>query len=276
MVLDASRLRGCDFGLDLPIRPSAVITTIGTGESAWRDQSRCTRNAEYPRRNCEDSSKESEGRDQQRREQHSRRCKIHNTEFEHELLRELKWKHLSEIPDCPVVSFCDLLNEVRTGIFFVSVDYIAANMLALSTSSPFFSSLSVLISWVPYLVALACLPAAYLVGDVWVLAGVVLSLIAMFISSPVNPARRFATIVGILSAVGALWFGLHSAMTPAILCLSYAVSFSAIRILYFLNSRRLTRAALDSEPILLWLLENRHSYILNTSTDEVFWGGREE
>lgn len=199
-----------------------------------------------------------------------------SNEFEDELRRELTWKSLSEVPNCPVASFCDLLKEVRTGNFFVSVDYIAANMLALSTSSPFFSPLSVLISWVPYLVALACLPTAYLVGDVWVLAGVVLSLIAMFISSPVNPARRFVTILGVVSVVGAVWFGSHSGMAPAILCVSYAVSFSAIRFLYYRNSRRLTRAALDSEPILLWLLENRHSYILNTSTDEVFWGGQEE
>ena len=199
-----------------------------------------------------------------------------NTEFEDELLRELKWKNLSEVPNCPVASFCDLLKVVSAGSFFVSVDYVAANMLALTSSSPFFSLASVFISWLPYLVAVACLPAAYLVGDVWVVAGVPLSLIAMFISTPVNPARRFATFIGGLTVVGVIWFGLHSWMTPAILCLSYAVSFSAIRFLYFLNSRRLTRAALDSEPILLWLLENRHLYILNTSTDEAFWGGREE
>ena len=102
------------------------------------------------------------------------------------------------------------------------------------------------------------------------------SLIAMFISTPVNTARRFVTLIGILAVSGVVWFGSHSAMTPAILCVSYSVSFSAIRFLYFLNSRRLTRAALDSEPIFLWLLENRHSYILNTSTDEAFWGGLEE
>ena len=200
----------------------------------------------------------------------------HKAKFEQELRQELKWKRLSEVSDCPVASFCDLLKEVRAGSLFVSVDYMAANRLALMPSSPLFSFASAIISWVPYLVAVACLPAAYLVGDGWIVAGVPLSLIAMYISTPVNPIRRYITLIGILAVAGALWFGSHSAMTPTILCLSYAVSFSSIRFLYFLNSRRLTRAALDSEPILLWLLENRHSYILNTSTDEVFWGGREE
>ena len=198
------------------------------------------------------------------------------TEFERELLRVLEWKKLSEVPNCPVASFSDLLNGVNAGSFFVSVDYVAANTFALTSSSPFFSLASVLISWVPYLVAVASLPTAYLVGDLWVVAGVPLSLIAMFISTPVNPARRVASIIGVLSVVGLLWFGYHYAMTPTILCLSYAVSFSAIRFLYFLNSRRLTRAALDSEPILLWLLENRHLCVLNTSTDEAFWGEQEE
>ena len=199
-----------------------------------------------------------------------------NSEFEDELLRELKWKNLSEVPNCPVFSFSDLLKVVDAGSFFVSVDHIAANTLARSSSSPFFSLASIFISWLPCLVAVACLPAAYLVGDVWVVAGVPLCLIAMFISSPVNPVRRFVTFIGVLTFAGVVWFGSVSAMTPAILCLSYAVSSSAIRFLYFLNSRRLTRAALDSEPIFLWLLENRHLYILNTRTDEAFWGGREE
>ena len=198
------------------------------------------------------------------------------TEFEQELLRELEWKKLSEVPNCPVASFSDLLKGVNAGSFFVSVDYVAANTLALTSSSPFFSLASVLISWIPYLVAVACLPTAYLVGDLWVVAGVPLSLIAMFISTPVNPARRVATIIGVLSVAGVVWFGSHFGMTLAILCLSYAVSFFAIRFLYFLNSRRLTRAALDSEPTFLWLLENRHSYILNTRTDEAFWGEQEE
>ena len=199
-----------------------------------------------------------------------------NPEFERELLRELKWKSISEVPNCPVASFTELLKLVNEGSFFVSVDYIAANTFAISPAGPFFSLASVLVSWVPYLVALACLPAAYLIGDGWVVACVPLSLIAMFISTPVNPAQRYVTLIGILAIAGALWFGSHSAITPAILCLAYAVSFSAIRFLYFLNSRRLTRAALDSEPILLWLLENRHLRILNTSTDKAFCGGQEE
>ena len=200
----------------------------------------------------------------------------HKAKFEQELRQELKWKHLSAVPDCPVASFCDLLKEVRAGSFLVSVDYIAANRLALMPSSPLFSSASAIISWVPYLVAVACLPAAYLVGDGWIVAGVPLSLIAMYISTPVNPIRRYITLIGIIAVAGALWFGSHSTMTPAILCVSYAVSFSAIRFLNFLNLRRLARAALGSEPIFLWLLENRNSYILNTFTDEAFWIGREE
>lgn len=206
----------------------------------------------------------------------SRKWRFTNTEFEVELLRELKWKNLSDVPNCPVASFSNLLKHVYEGSFFVSVDFMAANTLALSSSSPLFSLASAFISLFPYLIAVACLPIAYLIGDGWVVAGVPLSLIALFTSSPVNPVRRLITFIGVLTFAGALWFGSHSAMTPAILCLSYAVSFSAIRFLYFLNSRRLTRAALNSEPILLWLLENRHLYILNTRTDEAFWGGQEE
>ena len=64
-----------------------------------------------------------------------------------------------------MASFCDLLDEVSEERYFVSVDYIGANRLALMPSSPLFSLVSALISWVPYLVAVGCLPAAYFVGD---------------------------------------------------------------------------------------------------------------
>jgi len=196
-------------------------------------------------------------------------------QLEQELLAKLTWKSLSEVPDCPVASFGDLSRRVDAGELFVAVNYTAANQLAHSIFGASSSLIAGLISWVPFLVAAACLPTAYMLGNFWVLAGVPLALIAMFFSNPINPARRFATLTGLLAAVGGAWFWSQSAATPTVLCLSYAVPFWAIRALYFRNSHKLTRAALDSEPLLLYLLEAGHLFIRDTKTGEAFWGAAE-
>ena len=192
--------------------------------------------------------------------------------LEQEILERLKRQNLSDVPGCPVASFSDLSRGVDAGEFFVGVDYMAANKLAHSIFGLYGSLIAGLISWVPYLVATACLPTGYFLDDFWVLAGVPLALIAMFFASPVNPARRLATLTGVLAAGGVAWFWSQSVATLTVLCLSYAVSFYAIRFLYFHNSRKLTRAALDSEPLFLYLLETGHVFIRDIRTGEEFWG----
>lgn len=192
--------------------------------------------------------------------------------FEQEILERLKWQNLSDVPGCPVASFGDLSRGVDAGELFVGVDYMAANKLAHSIFGMFGSLIAGLISWVPFIVAAACLPTGYFLGDLWVLAGVPLAFIAMFFSSPVNPARRLATFTGLLATVGVAWFWSQSVATLTVLCLSYAVPFYAVRFLYFRNSRKLTRAALDSEPLFLYLLETGNLFIRDIRTGEEFWG----
>lgn len=193
-----------------------------------------------------------------------------NRDIEQELVSQLKWRKLSEIPNCPAGSFDDLVRRVDTGELFVAVDYTAANQLAHSLFGTWNSLIAGLINWVPFLVPFACVPAAYFLESWFPLLGIPLALFSIVFSNPINPARRFAGFTGVVAALATLWLFSQIQLVEAVLAASYAVPFWAIRYLYFRNSRKLTKSALRSEPLLLYLLAHGHALIRNTRSGESF------
>jgi hypothetical protein len=196
-------------------------------------------------------------------------------EVEQELARKLKWSTVEAVPGFPTSDFHTLKRMSESGELSIGVDYTAANQLAHSIFGSGYSLTIGLLQWTPFLVAIASIPMAFVLRSFWVIAGSPLALFAMFFANPMNPAKGFATLTGLAAVLAAVWFAAQGSVVLAFVPVAYALPFWVIRFVYFWNASKLRVAALQSETLLLFLLQNRSIYVRNQRTGATFWAPAE-
>ncbi|TAJ78796.1 hypothetical protein EPO44_19865, partial [bacterium] len=192
-------------------------------------------------------------------------------EMEQELSSKLRWRNFGEIPNSPVVDFQDLVRKVNSGELFLAVNYFVTPRFTHHLFGMWNSAVAGLIL-IPFVTALALVPVAFLVRDYWLLGGMPLALLAMVFAVPtLKPIKKFGSFLGVVTTVAMLWWvSLAGNYTAAVIAGSYTFPFWAVRYVYFRNSRKLTTAALRSETLLLYLLQNGHAFIRDMRSGEKF------
>ena len=124
------------------------------------------------------------------------------TTFEKKITPELKWKNIENIPDFPLSSFDEVKQKLKTNEFSVGIDFITSNELAQWLYGSAHKKIFLLLASTPIIVAIISLVLTFVLGNYWLLFGIILGFAGQFLSNPYNSSKIFGRIVvGILFLV---------------------------------------------------------------------------
>lgn len=178
-------------------------------------------------------------------------------EVEAKLKQDLRWPNVEAIPGFPVPDFETLQRKSASGDFTVRVDAKAALETAQWAFGKAHYLLTSLLTWVPFLTAIAAIPAAFVLGRVAALLLAPTALIAMVVAVPGVPAKRFFKLSALVASGFAVWFAAQGATLGALLLGGYALSYWAVRLAYYWNGLVVWAAVLNSEPLFIILYQSR-------------------
>lgn len=191
--------------------------------------------------------------------------------LEEQITPELKWRKIEEIPNFPLNSFEDVKQRVEANQYSIGIDFSTANELTLWLYGGGYKLFFLLLASTPIIVAILSLVLAFVLGNYWLLSGIVLGFAGQFLSNPYNPTKNFwEQIVGILFLVFVygLWQGKET-MTYLSAC--FVFPFFINSFVYSMNQNRLKAIAMQSEKIFIFLWQNGKLGLKDNSTGQMFW-----
>ena len=167
---------------------------------------------------------------------------------------------LSEFADFPLASHEDLVAGVKRGDIEIGVDATAAMALARFTKSARASVAGNLLGFVPMVLALLSVLAAYMFANWFMLTGIAAALLAYLVANPSNPLHKVFYWVALSALVFCIFAG--GVSTPAAwLANAYGSSFLALRFWHRLSRRWAYAAVLQSEALTAFLWKTSSLYI---------------
>ena len=128
-----------------------------------------------------------------------------------------------------------------------------------------------LLASTPIIVAILSLVLAFVLGNYWLLIGVVLGFAGQFLSNPYNPSKNFwKPIVGLLFLVFVygLWQGKE---TMTYLSAFFVFPFFINSFVYSMNQDKLKAVAMQSEKIFIFLYQNGKLGLKDNSNEQMYW-----
>lgn len=196
---------------------------------------------------------------------------MHTKHLEEQITPKLKWRKIEDIPDFPLNSFEDVKRRVEANQFGLGIDFTTSNELAQWLYGGGHKLFFLLLASTPIIVAIASLVLAFVLGNYWLLVGVVLGFAGQFLSNPYNPSKNFwKPIVGILFLVFVygLWQGKE---TMTYLSAFFIFPFFINTFLYGMNQNKLEAVAMGSENIFIYLYQTGKLGLKDNSNEQMYW-----
>lgn len=197
---------------------------------------------------------------------------------ETELRKHLRWQSVDQIPKFPFRSFDQTRREILNGKFGIAVDNTKANAISsyVRTRAGIFTSL--FLSWVPWLCVLVSVVLAVVFGKWGFLWGMLFSVIALLLANPFGFLKPFRKPFGAIADIILLaltFFALRILFSDNTLSFGlfslFLVSYAANRAYYIGNEKAITRTALESEPLFIYLYQDANLGLRDNNTGETYW-----
>ena len=191
--------------------------------------------------------------------------------LEEQITPRLKWRRIEDVPNFPLNSFEDVKRRVEANQFSIGIDFTTSNELAHWLYGGGHKLFFLLLASTPFIIAIASLVLAFVLGNYWLLFGVVLGFAGQFLSNPYNPSRNFwKPGVGLLFLffVYGLWQGKE---TMAYLSAFFAFSFFINGFLYSMNQNKLKAIAINSEKVFIFLYQIEKLGLKDNSNEKMYW-----
>jgi len=196
---------------------------------------------------------------------------MHTKHLEEQITPKLKWNKIEDIPDFPLNTFEDVKRRVEANQFGVGIDFTTSNEFAQWLYGGGHKLFFLLLASTPIIVAIASLVLAFVLGNYWLLVGIVLGFAGQFLSNPYNPSKNFwKPIVGILFLVFVygLWQGKE---TMTYLSAFFVFPFFINSFVYSMNQDKLKAVAMQSEKIFIFLYQNGKLGLKDNSNEQMYW-----
>jgi hypothetical protein len=200
-----------------------------------------------------------------------RRINMLTNNFEEEITPDLKWNKVEDIPNLPFSSFDEVKQKLKTDDFSIGIDFTTSNQLAQWLYGKGFSIFFLILASTPIIVAIIAIVSSFVLGNYWLLVGIILGFTGQFMSNPYNPAKKFwKPIVGTLFLVFvySLWQGKE---TMTFLSAFFVFPFFINSYLYDMNQGKLERVALESEKFFIYLYQTGKLGLKHNESGKSYW-----
>lgn len=191
--------------------------------------------------------------------------------LEEKITPDLKWGKIEDIPNFPLSSFADIKQQVGANKFSIGIDFTTSNQLAEWLYGKGHCIFFLILASAPTIVAIASIVLAFVLGNYWILLGIILGFIGQFLSNPYNPLKSFLKpIIGILFLIFlyGLWQGKE---TIAYLTAFFVLPFFINSYLYEMNQNRLKAVAIQSEKVFIYLYQTGKLGLKDNSSEQCYW-----
>jgi len=196
---------------------------------------------------------------------------MHTKHLEEQITPKLKWDKIEDIPNFPLGSFEDVKRRVEAKQFGIGIDFSTSNEFAQWLYGGGHKLFFLLLASTPIIVAILSLVLAFVLGNYWLLIGVILGFAGQFLSNPYNPSKNFwKPIVGILFLVFVygLWQGKE---TMTYLSAFFIFPFFINSFVYSMNQDKLKAVAIQSEKIFIFLYQSGKLGLKDNSNEQMYW-----
>lgn len=196
---------------------------------------------------------------------------MHTKHLEEQITPKLKWNKIEDIPNFPLNSFADVKRRVEANQFGIGIDFTTSNEFAQWLYGGGHKLFFLLLASTPIIVAILSLVLAFVLGNYWLLIGVILGFAGQFLSNPYNPSKNFwKPVVGILFLVFVygLW---QSKETMTYLSAFFVFPFFINSFVYSMNQDKLKAVAMQSEKIFIFLYQNGKLGLKDNANDQMYW-----
>lgn len=192
-------------------------------------------------------------------------------DFEERIAPDIKWEKVEDIPNLSHLSFDEVKKKIGANEYSIGIDYNVSLEVAKWLYGPAYRTLFFLLTWTPYIMSVVAIVLAFILGNYWLLFGVVICVAGLTLANPMFRSRKFFTIVaGILFLVFlyGLWQGKE---TITYLSAFFLLSFFITRYTFSMTQGRLKRVALESEKIFIFLYQRGKLGLRNNKSGETYW-----
>src|SRR3989338_4358421 len=196
---------------------------------------------------------------------------MHTKHLEEQITPKLKWNKIGDIPNFPLNSFEDVKRRVEANQFGIGIDFTTSNEFGQWLYGGGHKLFFLLLASTPIIVAILSLVLAFVLGNYWLLIGVVLGFAGQFLSNPYNPSKKiWKPIVGLLFLVFVygLW---QSKETMTYLSAFFIFPFFINSFVYSMNQDKLKAVATQSEKIFIFLYQNGKLGLKDNSNEQMYW-----
>jgi hypothetical protein len=193
------------------------------------------------------------------------------SQLEEKIAPELSWQKIEDIPDFPLHSMSEVKSSVEADQFTVGIDYTTSNTYATWLYGGGHKILYLILGSIPITIAIVSLVLVFVLGNYWLLFGVILGFAGQFLSNPYNPSKGFwKSVVGLLFfvLVYGLWQGKE---TMIYLSAFFIIPFFTHEFIYSMNQNKLIAVALDSETIFIYLYQTGELGLKDCSNGKSYW-----
>jgi hypothetical protein len=179
---------------------------------------------------------------------------------------------VNDIPGFPARDLSHLRDREAREEVSLGVDFTTANRLSIELYGAGYAVFNTVLSWVPWLLALAGIGIAVWLNNYWYLLGTLLSLLGPFLANPYNPISRAFKLIALLAVPACIGLALVGSTTAGVLLAAFTLSFWSTWLMYHANQERLRRNALSDEALFLALFQDGKLGIRVKDTDQTIWG----
>lgn len=188
-------------------------------------------------------------------------------EIEAKLWAAAKASRIADIPGFPLEGHSAFKAAVASGHVQLGIEFAAARDLVWMSKSRGAAALTLALTWVMPVLAIASVVVAFVTGNWWALSGVVTAFLGQTLANPYSPAQSLWKILVVaallhLTVVGSITVGLTWAS------FAFAGSAIALRILNHLAWRWAHEAVLASEAFAAHLFRTRNLHIRDSTTGQ--------
>jgi len=195
---------------------------------------------------------------------------MHTKHLEEQITPKLKWNKIGDIPNFPLNSFEDVKRRVEANQFGIGIDFTTSNELAQWLYGSGYKLFFLLLASTLHIVVITSFVLAFILGNYWLLAGVVLGFAGYFLSNPYNPSKKFwkpiASLLFLVFAYG-LW---QDKETMTYLSAFFVFPFFINSFLYSMNQSKLKAVAMNSENIFIYLYQIEKLYLRDNSNKQMY------
>ncbi|MGC9602607.1 MAG: hypothetical protein ABSE76_02620 [Minisyncoccia bacterium] len=175
--------------------------------------------------------------------------------LEEKIDNDLKWKTIEDIPNFPVSNFNEIKKKIDSKEFSLSLNPITTLEFSSNFSSGFSSLFFSLFLHTTWIVTIASIILAFVLGNYWLFLGIIVCYVAHFTSLPYVQFKKLCYLVAALLFLVFFYGIMQHKELATYLSLFFILPVLANIFLYDMSYRKLRDVSINSEKIFIYLFQ---------------------